>query len=140
MARQSLGALLGNVEDSTAGASAETSAAPETAPPLDGSLAFSSTPRVPVSTSHQRPRAAEPVVTPPELPAYLRLVRKETRLREDQQNELTLHARRLNRAKGTGAVRVTDNTLIRVAVDLLLARIEQAAGDDEAAILESLNP
>ncbi|MGV8970711.1 MAG: hypothetical protein ACOH10_00185 [Rhodoglobus sp.] len=140
MARQSLGALLGNVEDSTAGASAETSAAPETRPALDGSPVFSSTPRVAVSTSHPRPRAAEPVATPPELPAYLRLVRKETRLREDQQNELTLHARRLNRAKVTGAVRVTDNTLIRVAVDLLLARIEQAAGDDEAAILESLNP
>lgn len=140
MARQSLGALLGNVDDSSAGASAEASAAPGTAPALEGSLTFASTQRVLVSKSQPRTRASEPVASPSGLPAYLRLVRKETRLREDQQNELTRHARRLNRAKGTGVARVTDNTLIRVAVDLLLARIERAVGDDEAAILESLNP
>lgn len=69
---------------------------------------------------------------------YLRLVRKETRLREDQQNQLTLQARRLNRAKSAGTPRITDNTLIRIAVDLLLERIETARGDDETAILTSV--
>ncbi|HOY80921.1 MAG TPA: hypothetical protein PLB92_02155 [Rhodoglobus sp.] len=73
-------------------------------------------------------------------PAYLRFVRKETRLREDQQNQLTLAARRLNRAKAAGTPRITDNTLIRVAVDLLLSRIDKASGDDEVALLESIRP
>jgi hypothetical protein len=64
--------------------------------------------------------------------------RKETRLRADQQNVLTEHARRLNRAKGTGGQRITDNTLIRVAVDLLLARTDKLAGRDEAELRRSL--
>jgi hypothetical protein len=71
-------------------------------------------------------------------PAYLTFVRKDTRLREDQLERLTKEARRLNRAKRNTGVRITDNTLIRIAVDLLLARIEKASGDDEAAILRSL--
>lgn len=69
---------------------------------------------------------------------YLSFVRKETRLREDQQNALTQNARRLNRARKPGSPRITDNTLIRIAVDLLLDRIDDAAGDDEAAILARL--
>jgi hypothetical protein len=64
--------------------------------------------------------------------------RKETRLRADQQNALTEHARRLNRAKGPGGQRITDNTLIRVAVDLLLARTDKLAGRDEAELRRSL--
>jgi len=70
---------------------------------------------------------------------YLQLVRKETRLRDDQQSELTRHARRLTRARTTAGQRITENSLIRIGVDLLLARIEHAVGDDEATILESLN-
>ncbi|CAN5179943.1 hypothetical protein BH11ACT2_BH11ACT2_20360 [soil metagenome] len=86
-------------------------------------------------------KRAAPVVKPaPEVEpgaAYLRFVRKETRLRDDQQNALTTHARRLSRARSKSAPRITDNTLIRVAVDLLLEWIESASGDDEAAILKS---
>jgi len=76
----------------------------------------------------------------PTLPAYLRYVRKETRLREDQQNQLTLQARRLNRAKTTRGARITENSLIRVAVDLFLAQADRAVGDDEDAIRESMIP
>jgi hypothetical protein len=64
--------------------------------------------------------------------------RKETRLRADQQNALTEHARRLNRAKGAGGQRITDNTLIRVAVDLLLSRTEKLTGRDENELRRSL--
>jgi outer membrane protein OmpA-like peptidoglycan-associated protein len=64
--------------------------------------------------------------------------RKETRLRADQQNALTEHARRLNRAKGTGGQRITDNTLIRVAVDLLLSRTDKLTGRDESELRRSL--
>ena len=71
-------------------------------------------------------------------PLYLRYRRKETRLRDDQQNGLTLLARRLTRAKGSGGERITDNTLIRVAVDLLLARSTDLAGADEDALRASV--
>jgi hypothetical protein len=64
--------------------------------------------------------------------------RKETRLRIDQQDALTEHARRLNRAKGAGGQRITDNTLIRVAVDLLLAKADRLAGHDETALRRSI--
>ncbi|MBC7596098.1 MAG: hypothetical protein H7288_19605 [Kineosporiaceae bacterium] len=65
--------------------------------------------------------------------------RKETRLRAEQQNGLTLLARRLSRTKGAGGERITENTLIRVAVDLLLARSAQLSGNDEAALRNSLD-
>lgn len=72
-----------------------------------------------------------------QVPKYLALVRKETRLREDQIDRLTTRARKLNRAK-RGGERITENTLIRVAVDLLLDRSESLSGTDEAALLNSL--
>jgi len=71
-------------------------------------------------------------------PAYLEFERKETRLRVDQLRELTEHARRLNRAKGAGGPRITENTLIRIAVDLLLADIDRADGSTEERIKRSL--
>lgn len=139
MARQSLGALLGKVGDKQADGVPETSTAPKIELAADETIATFATHDSSAREPQQRPRSARPTAAPPELPPYLRLVRKETRLREDQQDALTQHARRLTRAKAKGAPRVTDNTLIRVAVDLLLARIEHAAGDDEQAILKSLN-
>jgi hypothetical protein len=71
-------------------------------------------------------------------PAYLEFERKETRLRVDQLRELTEHARRLNRAKGAAGPRITENTLIRIAVDLLLADIDRADGSSEERIRRSL--
>jgi hypothetical protein len=73
-------------------------------------------------------------------PLYLRLERKETRLRVDQYEALTVHARRLNRAKGPGGERITENTLIRVAIDLLLANAENLSGSDEDALRNSVSP
>jgi hypothetical protein len=130
MARANLGALLGNLDDSIP--SVQPTADPT---PTTDSEAARTKDRSLVEAI-ERP-ASKPVASAE--PSYLRFVRKETRLREDQQNQLTQHARRLNRAKTTASARITDNTLIRVAVDLLLARIDTAAGDDEKSILESLN-
>jgi len=72
------------------------------------------------------------------MPPYLRLIRKETRIREDQYEALTGQARRLNRAKGTGGERITENTLIRVAIDLLLTQIDQLRGSDESELRNSV--
>ena len=66
------------------------------------------------------------------------LQRKETRLRVEQQDDLTEQARRLNRAKGTGGRRITDNTLIRVAVDMLLSRADKLEGRDEHELRRSV--
>jgi len=140
MARADLSQLLGNVGE-TAAARLE---------PPEGDLDRpTDEPSAPSSETESRAAgkvAKRPTASPKSMPevepgaAYLRFVRKETRLRDDQQNALTLHARRLSRARSQGGPRITDNTLIRVAVDLLLARIESAGGNDEAAILKSLNP
>ena len=54
------------------------------------------------------------------LPPYLTYVRKECRLRPDQLDALTALARRLNRERKGKGERITENTLIRWAVDAFL--------------------
>lgn len=114
MARQNIAALLGNV-----------SQAEEPEP---------SSPSIEVMPS---PMSKTPVTGGG--PLYLTLERKETRLRVDQYQELTRHARRLNRAKGTGGDRITENTLIRIAIDLLVPLLDEASGQDETQIRESVS-
>jgi hypothetical protein len=128
MARANLGDLLGKLPDETP---------PEPPKPA---------PTVPVERPPAKPPTAKAAPSKPaaEPPAevveagYLSFIRKDTRLREDQLEQLTKESRRLNRAKRNTGVRITDNTLIRIGVDLLLERIDRAAGDDEAALLRSL--
>lgn len=60
--------------------------------------------------------------------------RKETRLRADQVEALTVLARRLNKQRSGPGPRITENTLIRVAVDMLLECRDELAGEDEAAL------
>lgn len=72
-------------------------------------------------------------------PLYLRLTRKEVRFRDEQMEGLHRLARRLSKARrGMKGDRITDNTLVRVAVDLLLQHADDLAGHDEASLLESL--
>ncbi|MGB5969832.1 MAG: hypothetical protein WBG70_16075 [Spirulinaceae cyanobacterium] len=73
----------------------------------------------------------------PKVPKYLTLVRKETRITEDQLDQLTTLARKLNRAK-KGGERITENTLIRVAIDLLLAQDDRLQGATEAELFDSI--
>ena len=74
-----------------------------------------------------------------EVPKYLTLVRKEARLHEDQLDNLTRLTRALNRKrKGTGE-RITENTLIRIAVDLLLNKSDELKGFTEQEIKESVS-
>ncbi|MDM7325418.1 MAG: ATPase [Thermus sp.] len=72
--------------------------------------------------SKDLPEEAEPRQTPPERPTpkYLTYVRKECRLRPDQLDALTALARKLNRERKGKGERITENTLIRWAVDLLI--------------------
>jgi hypothetical protein len=71
-------------------------------------------------------------------PLYARLTRKETRVREDQYAALGAVARALMRRRHVRTERITENTLIRVAIDALLARKDSLRGSTEAELRESV--
>lgn len=73
-----------------------------------------------------------------EVPKYLTLVRKEARLREDQLDSLTSLTRSLNRKRKGAGERITENTLIRVAVDLLMNHSDKLNGTTEQELLASI--
>lgn len=73
-----------------------------------------------------------------EVAEYLKLERKEARLRQNQIDALTDLTRSLNRKRVRKGERLTDNTLIRVAVDLLLSKASQIQGDTEEELRKSV--
>jgi hypothetical protein len=75
---------------------------------------------------------------PSETPLYRRLARKEARVREDQYVALSRLVRVLARRRtDRSGPRLTENTLIRIAIDLLLARADGLAGNTEDEIRAS---
>lgn len=76
---------------------------------------------------------------PPSLPLYLELTRKEARFRQDQLNDLTTLTRQLNRRRASTGERITDNTLIRVAVDMMLKVADSLDGATEAELLSAVS-
>jgi hypothetical protein len=90
--------------------------------------------------SAARERSLDGAVTPaPQVPKYLALQRKEARFRGDQVDALASLARRMNRGKAErGGERITENTLIRVAVDWLLSREELIGASSEEEIRRGL--
>jgi hypothetical protein len=74
----------------------------------------------------------------PGLPKYLRLERKELLIWPDQITNLSILARVLNRSRRGAGERITTNTLIRVAVALLLDRSQDLVGTTEEELRRSL--
>lgn len=72
------------------------------------------------------------------IPKYLSLERKEVRLPSEHIDELTRLVRRLNRQKTGRDERITENTLIRIAVSLLVDFGESITGNNERELLDSL--
>ncbi|SDI92252.1 hypothetical protein SAMN04488693_13411 [Arthrobacter subterraneus] len=77
------------------------------------------------------------------VPKYLQLQRREARIHVEQADALTMLTRRLNSERrlpngSTVGERITDNTLIRVAIDLLLQRENEIRGASEEAIAQGL--
>ncbi|GAB2902219.1 hypothetical protein [Neomicrococcus lactis] len=77
------------------------------------------------------------------VPKYLQLKRREARIYDNQADELTALTRRLNdqRKKSDGTTageRITDNTLVRLAIDLLLERKQELSGATEEELARSL--
>jgi hypothetical protein len=83
-------------------------------------------------------RPPAPASSPEALPKYLQLERKELLIWPDQITELSILARSLNRNRGRAGERITQNTLIRVAVALLLSRAAELSGTTEEELRESL--
>ena len=77
-------------------------------------------------------------LTDSQVPKWQRLERKELRLRADQLDELARLRRLLNRQRRGEGERITENTLIRVAVDLLLSRSADLRGTTEDRLRESV--
>jgi hypothetical protein len=77
-------------------------------------------------------------VTESRIPKWQRLERKELRLRADQLDELARIRRTLNRQRGGEGERITENTLIRVAVDMLLGRAGKLRGTTEDELRKSV--
>ncbi|MBD2099269.1 hypothetical protein H6F90_29840 [Trichocoleus sp. FACHB-591] len=73
----------------------------------------------------------------PQLPKYLSLERKEVRLSAEQLDALTMITRRLNRSRAKQGERITDNTLIRVAIEMLIEHSAKLEGVTEEELLES---
>lgn len=126
MARQDLSAML-----STPPQADLSTTPPKAAPGAGKPLEPSRSPGAEDDASATRQDLAEGV-------GYRSFARKEAKIRDDQYSALTAHARRLARTRPAGSERITENTLIRVAIDLLLDQSDQIAGGSEAEIRKSV--
>ena len=78
------------------------------------------------------------------LPRWQTLERVDARIRTDQADDVDALVRRLNRDRrhrgksNLSGERITSSTLLRIGLDLVLARAGELAGDDEAAYRRSL--
>lgn len=72
------------------------------------------------------------------MPRYLTLVRTEARLREDQVTDLAALRRRVAANRTDRSERITDNTLVRLAVDLLLQNGDRITGNTEEEMRRAL--
>ena len=136
MPRQSVADLLGEVDQAPAVLPARLAPA-EAAP---AAAAEKPEPRRPVPRRVARgPRDTGTAgVTESQVPKWQRLERKELRLRADQLDELARIRRALNRQRGGEGERITENTLIRVAVDMLLGRAGKLRGTTEDELRKSV--
>jgi hypothetical protein len=72
-------------------------------------------------------------------PRYLELIRKEARFADEHLDALNVLTRQLNKARRGRGERITDNTLIRVAVDLLLQKQHQLNRTTEDELRSSVS-
>ena len=140
MPRQSVADLLGEVDQ------AAPAATPAALPPHTPEPAATAPPETPVpprqAPGPRPPRRARATgtagVTDSQTPKWQRLERKELRLRADQLDELARLRRVLNRQRRGEGERITENTLIRVAVDMLLGRADRLRGTTEDELRKSV--
>ena len=139
MPRQSVADLLGEVDQAPAVLPPRLAPA-EAAPAAPAATVEKPEPRRPAPRRVARgPRDTGTAgVTESRIPKWQRLERKELRLRADQLDELARIRRTLNRQRGGEGERITENTLIRVAVDMLLGRAGKLRGTTEDELRKSV--
>lgn len=91
----------------------------------------------PATPAQRTPTRPQRKPTPVARPRFDDYERKETRLAAEQLDQLAKRSRQLNRTRKREGERITENTLIRIAVDLLLSRPE-LAGKTEAELRKSV--
>lgn len=74
-----------------------------------------------------------------DVPKFRALERKDVRLRADQLDGLARLTRDVSAARVSKRERITENTLVRVALDLLLEQSDRLAGDTEEELRASLS-
>lgn len=74
----------------------------------------------------------------PDVPKWLTFEPKPTRQRRDQLDWIEAKRKELNSLRGRAGERLTDNTLIRVAIDLLIVNGERLQGTTEAELRASV--
>jgi hypothetical protein len=136
MPRQSVADLLGEVDQ----APAVLPPRPAPAEAAPAAAAEKPEPRRPAPRRVARGRrdAGTAGVTESQTPKWQSLERKELRLRADQLDELARIRRTLNRQRGGEGERITENTLIRVAVDVILGRAGRLRGTTEDELRKSV--
>lgn len=108
----------------------------QTPPALTAKPAPAKAQRTPAAQSPATKRLTES--RPVGVPRYLTLVRKELRITEDQADQISRTSRSLNMARQGEGERITDNTLVRLGISLLIDRLEELHGTTEAELHESL--
>lgn len=91
-------------------------------------------------TEQEQQTPAVPESGSPEAPKWTTLERKEARLRADQIADLAVLRRHVGGRRKDRSEIITDNTLIRIAVDLLFAHAHRLHGDNEEELLNSVLP
>lgn len=148
MARRDFGAMLSNIDKEPQAPepaqpieTAKNVTAP--APPVKAAKKVDKSPQRPAAVKTATPRAPSPPAPSPAKGVaggvgFDKLERKETRLSADQYAELTTIARDLNRRRAGEGHRITENTLIRLGIDLLRERAGDLSGATEAELRASL--
>lgn len=113
----------------------------EETPPTHRTASTTEISPTPTPLRPDQPKRMRPVQRFNSDPAHMRYdeyERKETRLRDDQYGRLTTASRKLNKHRKGSGERITENTLIRVAIDLLLDREDQLQGISESELRKSV--
>lgn len=72
------------------------------------------------------------------VPKYRTLERKDVRVRADQLDALARLTRRVSAARTDRSERITENTVVRVAIDMLLDSADQLEGNTEDELRQSV--
>ncbi|WP_200951135.1 hypothetical protein [Nocardioides sp. Root140] len=138
MARANLGNMLAGIQEKDRAESASEKAVTPVVSIVDKATPAATDPQPATRATTATTTRTRTAKLESELPRYLELTRKEARLTDSQLDDLAALTRRLNKTRRGRGERLTDNTLIRVAVDMLLAKESSLSGTTEEELRKSV--